>query len=454
MRVRAILLAAALVLAPLDARAADLVVWWAKGFYPEEDQAVRELVAAFGKETGREVQLAFYAQQGELPARTAAAVEAGRPPDFVYGIGISLLYFPRWAHEGRLVDLTDALGPSAAQFDKDAIADATLLDGSTGRRGLYALPMGRNTNHVHAWRSLLERAGLTLGDVPKEWEPFWSFWCDKVQPAVRKATGREDFWGVGLPMGAAGAGDNTDTGLDFRQFVHAYEADYVTRDGKLVIDEPEVRAGLIEALAAYTEVWRQGCTPPASADWDGAGNNGAFLAQAVVMTVNGTLSIPGALRATRPEDYYKNAVTLEWPSGARGQPLAIYTGFGEAAIFKAGRHAAAAKEFVRFLVGEGWLAHWLDFAGDRFLPVLARLTDQPFWLDPGDTHRMSAVMQVMTYPQDYGWWGLPDAQRRHEVGYSTALRTAVHRIVVDGLTPEQAADEAIARVHQLLSTGE
>ena len=52
--------------------------------------------------------------------------------------------------------------------------------------------MGRATNHVHAWKSLLERAGLTLADIPKEWEPFWSFWCDKVQPAVRKATGRED----------------------------------------------------------------------------------------------------------------------------------------------------------------------------------------------------------------------------------------------------------------------
>ena len=60
--------------------------------------------------------------------------------------------------------------------------------------------MGRITNHVHVWKSLLERAGLTLADIPKEWEPFWSFWCDKVQPAVRKATGRDDIWGVGLPM--------------------------------------------------------------------------------------------------------------------------------------------------------------------------------------------------------------------------------------------------------------
>ena len=64
--------------------------------------------------------------------------------------------------------------------------------------------MARITNHVHVWRSLLERAGFTLADIPKEWEPFWSFWCDKVQPAVRKATGRDDIYGVGLAMSDGG----------------------------------------------------------------------------------------------------------------------------------------------------------------------------------------------------------------------------------------------------------
>jgi multiple sugar transport system substrate-binding protein len=51
--------------------------------------------------------------------------------------------------------------------------------------------MGYGTNSLHVWRSLLERAGLKLDDIPKQWEPFWSFWCDQVQPAVRKATGRD-----------------------------------------------------------------------------------------------------------------------------------------------------------------------------------------------------------------------------------------------------------------------
>jgi hypothetical protein len=35
-------------------------------------------------------------------------------------------------------------------------------------------------------------------------------------------------------------------------------------------------------------------------------------------------------------------------------------------VFRSGGHEATATAFVRFLVGEGWLAHWLDFAEDRY----------------------------------------------------------------------------------------
>ena len=99
--------------------------------------------------------------------------------------------------------------------------------------------MGLGTHHVHVWKSLLERAGFTLADIPKEWDAFWAFWCDQVQPAVRKALGRDDVWGIGLPMSAA----SVDTENGIWQFIHAYEADYVTRDGRLVIDDPRSGAG-------------------------------------------------------------------------------------------------------------------------------------------------------------------------------------------------------------------
>ena len=57
MRRYVIFLAAAIVMAPLGAGAADLVVWWEKGYYAQEDEAVREIIAAFEQKTGKQVEL-------------------------------------------------------------------------------------------------------------------------------------------------------------------------------------------------------------------------------------------------------------------------------------------------------------------------------------------------------------------------------------------------------------
>ena len=187
-------------IAPLGAKGADLVVWWEKGFYPQEDEAVSEIIAAFEQETGKQVELDQPSQE-DIEAKVLAAVEAGQPPDFLFGTATDY-YYGQWAYEDRLVDLSDVIRPFASLFDPDALAYATLLNATTGRRALYALPMGFSTNHVHVWRSLLEQAGFTLDDIPKQWEAFWTFWCDQVQPAVRRATGRDDVYGVGLPMSA------------------------------------------------------------------------------------------------------------------------------------------------------------------------------------------------------------------------------------------------------------
>jgi multiple sugar transport system substrate-binding protein len=445
MQVRAVILAAALMLTSSSVSAADLVVWWEEGFYAEADQAVRELVAAFEQKTGKQVELVSLTQE-ELKTKTLSAVAADHPPDFLYGIPIGD-YYLRWAQEDRLIDLADTLGSLAAQFDEDALMAATLPDTMTGQRRLYMLPMGLYGNHLHVWRSLLELAGFQLEDIPKEWEPFWAFWCDKVQPAVRKATGRTNIFGIGLPMSAIG-----DTSEGFGQFVSAYGADYVTRDGRLGIDEPPARERLVKVLDSYTAIYRKGCTPPASVDWNNRDNNQAFLDQSVVMTVNNTLSIPNALKATRPEDYYKNAVTIPWPNDAHGQPLGIKTCYVQAVLFKGGKHTVAAKAFVQFLIGEGWLAHWLDFTGDRIMPPMRALLEQPFWLDPSDPHRMVAAMQFLTQPRALAFYDILSGNWRHNlVGEEGVWRRAIHRVAAEGISPEQAADEAIARVKQILS---
>jgi multiple sugar transport system substrate-binding protein len=151
---------------------------------------------------------------------------------------------------------------------------------------------------------------------------------------------------------------------------------------------------MVKALVAYTGIWHKGCAPPDAVSWTNADNDKAFLAQIVVMTPNTTLAIPAALRRTRPDDYHRNTATIDWPDGADGQPLIIDGGLVRAVVFKAGTNPALAADFVRFLAVEGWLAHWLTFAGDQWLPPMRKLVEQPFWLDPADPHRLHAAVQI------------------------------------------------------------
>ena len=424
------------------------MVWWEKGFYPQEDEAVREIVAAFEQETGKQVELDFLSED-ELPGKLEAAIKAGQPPDFAFGVLLQD-YLGQWAVEDRLADLSDVIGAFSNLFDPDTLAWVTWRNAQTGQKALYGLPIGREINHVHVWTSLLKAAGFTVADIPREWEAFWSFWCDQVQPAVRKALGRDDIWGVALPMSVP-AGD---TDLEFFQFVAANNASYVTRDGQLVIDDPEIRRQLIKAVNGYTAIYRKGCTPPDSVSWPtGYDNNREFLAQAVVMTANVSLSIPNELKHERPDDYYKNTATIEWPLGAHGDRFPIVGTVVSAVVFKEGSNVALAKEFVRFLVAEGWLAHYLDFSAERFLPAMSKLLEQPFWLDPSDPHQMASVMQMSSrsLAREYAYAAISGNWRHQLVNQEHVWAQAVHRIVTEGISPEQAVDEAVVRIKQILS---
>ena len=183
--------------------------WWGEGGQSRRGRGDGEVIAAFEQDSGKQVELVL-PEEVEFEDKLVVAIEAGRPPDIAFGIALPIdAYIREWAFEGRLVDLTDAIGHFTDLFDPDALAWYMLLNQRTQQRALYALPVGRVSNHVHVWKSLLGRAGFKLADVPKEWEAFWAFWCDQVQPAVRRATGRDDIWGVGLNMLASSTSRNS-----------------------------------------------------------------------------------------------------------------------------------------------------------------------------------------------------------------------------------------------------
>ena len=94
---------------------------------------------------------------------------------------------------------------------------------------------------------------------------------------------------------------------------------------------------------------------------------------------------------------------------------------------------------------------YLNLSGERMLPSIPALLDQPFWLDPSDRRHVAAAMQAKSHPLAHDYTTASGDLGHDQITNERVWQTAIHRIVIEGITPEQAVDEAIARIKQLLS---
>src|SRR6516164_1935900 len=87
-----------------------LTVWWNKGFYKSEDDALLEAVKKFEQKTGVKVDLSQYAVQDMIP-KTVAALDSGTPPDVAYADVYDFQGAGKWAFDCRLEDISDVIEP-------------------------------------------------------------------------------------------------------------------------------------------------------------------------------------------------------------------------------------------------------------------------------------------------------------------------------------------------------
>ncbi|MEO6017487.1 MAG: ABC transporter substrate-binding protein, partial [Polaromonas sp.] len=309
-----------------------LTVWWVKGFYKAEDDALFDVIKKFEAKTKMKVELSQYPIQDMIP-KTVAALDSRNPPDVAYADVYDFQVTAKWAFDGKLEDLSDVLLPLKANFTPNTLETTYLYNDVTKKRAYYAFPMKQQTMHIQYWKDMLAEAGMKESDIPTKWADYWSFWCDKVQPAHRKASGNRTF-GIGMPLGV----DSSDSFYSFLTFVDAYNVKLVDNNGKLLVDDPKNRAGLIAALKDYTNVYAKGCTPPSSTSWKDPDNNVAFHNRTTVMTHNATISIAAKWlddannttlsaedRAKGKKAYYENIATAGFPSKPDGSKMVYRT---------------------------------------------------------------------------------------------------------------------------------
>src|ERR1700733_11047420 len=155
--------------------------------------------------------------------------------------------------------------------------------------------------------------------------------------------------------------ESTHSFQSFYTFMDAYNVKLVDDDGKLLVDDPKVREGLIGALRDYTDTYLKGCTPPSSTTWKDPDNNVAFHNRTTVMTHNFTISIAAkwyedsqnqALtpeqRAAGKKAYEELILTTGFPKKPDGTTMKYRAAIKVGVIFTDSKNKARAKEFVSF----------------------------------------------------------------------------------------------------------
>lgn len=425
-----------------------LTIWWVKGFYKSEDDALFAAIKNYEAKSGVKVELSQYAVQDMIP-KTVAALDAGSPPDLAYADVYDFQVAGKWAYEGKLEDISDILEPLKGSYAPNTLETANLYNDKTKKKGYYAFPIKQQTMHVQYWGDLLETAGFKDSDIPKGWKDYWAFWCDKAQPALRKATGKRDY-SIGNPMGV----DSSDSFYSFLTFMDAYNVKLVDDDGKLLVDDPSVKKGLIGALTDYSEPYTKGCVPPSATSWKDPDNNVAFHNKTILMTHNATISIAAkwlddsnnaALtpeqRETAKKNYTQLIRTAGFPNKPDGSPMKYRTAVKVGVVFDGAKNKARAKEFVSFLMQPENLTPYVEGALGRWFPVMKAAQEAPFWT--ADPHRKSVRDQ---YASGTVTFEFTKNYKFTILNNENVWARAVNRIVNEKIPVEQAVDELIARI--------
>ena len=430
-----------------------LTVWWVKGFYKSEDAALFTAIKKFEDKTKVKVELSQYPIQDTIP-KTVAALDSGSPPDVAYSDVYDFQVTGKWAYDGKLEDISDVINPIKDRFEPSALETTHLYNNVTKKKAYYAFPLKQQTMHIEYWIDMLNEAGYKESDIPTDWKGYWSFWCNKVQPAYRKKAGSRTY-GIGMPMGV----DSTDSFYSFLTFADAYNVHMVDDNGKLLLDDPKVRAGLIGALTDYTRPYVEGCTPPSSTSWKDPDNNVAFHNRTTIMTHNATISIAAkwlddmnneALkpeeRATAKKNYYELIRTAGFPNKPDGSKMQYRSAVKTGVIFKDAKHKALAKEFVKFLLEEENLTPYVEGSLGRWFPVMKAAQQRPFW--KADRHRLSVYNQFMagTVPFEF-----TKNYKFTIVNNENVWAKAMNRVVSEKIPVDQAVDEMIARIKAIAS---
>ncbi len=325
-----------------------------KRFVPSEDEVFTQIVAAFSKATGTEMNV-FSESFEDVQPKASVAANTGSGLDLAWGLHSLPQLFPTKAL--LMNDVADYLGKKYGGW-----ADAAAKTCKHGEDWL-GIPVATNGGYMNYRKSATDKAGFK--EFPKDFPSFLEM-CKAL-----KANNTPAGFALGHASGDANGW--------LHWILWGHGAYTVNENDKVVINSPETMKAL-EYCKALSDTFI-----PGVASWNDSSNNKAFLAGDLYCTLNGISIYVAAKTDPTKKELAEDIYHALHPIGPIGKPTELQLVLPILA-FNFTKYPDAAKAFIAFMLEKEQFEKWLEGAQGYLTQNLNAYENAPIWTaDPKNT---------------------------------------------------------------------
>jgi multiple sugar transport system substrate-binding protein len=346
-------------------------------YFAEVQELFRDYVTNFAADRGIELDLSTANPElfGDFTAKMLAAVQAGNPPD----LGYHVLSIPQMYSLDIVEDVTDVVEQAVAQYGAVVPVIANFNANIEGK--WWAVPYMSNVGAWFARRDLFEAVGIDPTQL-RTWDEY-------RDAALAVSDPDNNVWGWGLSINRSGDAHGLILGV-----IQGFGGSFTDETGLVVtFNTPETVAAVEWLAETYTSDKYKPMLPPGVESWTDVGNNEAYLAGTVALTLN-QFSIYANAKATG-NPIYENTAVIHGPMTNDGRYLEAGNS-GWLTIFKGSQNVDVAKELIIHLLDPENFTPMAQLGGGLFLPAYENLwTDELIASDPN----FAIVRDIMFNPE-------------------------------------------------------
>lgn len=419
---------------PLPAGSAGkLTVIQKTEYFQEVQDLIHQDIIDFAASKGAELDLSLANPElfGDFTAKMIAAVQAGNPPD----LGYHALSIPQMYAYDLVEDLSDLMATLTGMYG-DAVpvtaASNAQIDGKW-----WAIPFTSLTAAWFARKDLFEAKGIDVYSLDT--------WDSRRDAALEVSDPSNNVWGWGFTVNQSGDANGLIEGV-----VQGFGGSFTDETGlKVTFNSPETIAAITWLAEIYTSEKYAPMLPPGVMSWTDTGNNEAYLAGTVALTLNQPSIYAKAKQDGNP--VYDVTAVLHAPKTLDGRLLEAGQNTWMT-IFKGAKNADLAKELITSLLDPAKFTPLAQASAGQVFPAFQGLwTDDLIAADPN----FAVYKEIMFTPEIYygrSHPAKPNALIDAIDGQSITTQMMAN-IINGSMTVEEAVADAHNKIVQIFEEG-